>query len=139
MPHRAATGTQPCAERGRTGEAVPDPRLTTRTPYLRGYEGDLSPRPQQPGRPAGQSLPGHPTGRPTTPAAEQRAGQDVQARLERRFPDVPAETLATTAAESFAYFADARVRHYVPVLAFKRASRQLSGRFDTRDDAGGAA
>jgi hypothetical protein len=76
---------------------------------------------------------------PPTPAAEQRARQDAQTRLERRFPDVPAETPATTAAESFAYFADARVRHYVPVLAFKRASRQLSGRYDTRDDAGGAA
>lgn len=37
VPDRTATGTQPCAERGRTGEAVPDPRLTTRTPYLRGY------------------------------------------------------------------------------------------------------
>lgn len=69
VPHRAATGTPPCAERGRTGEAVPDPR-----------------------------------------------------------------TLDSTAAESFA-----RVRHYVPVPAFKRASRQLSGRYDARDDAGGAA
>ncbi|MGW3104263.1 three-helix bundle dimerization domain-containing protein [Streptomyces sp. NPDC001100] len=52
---------------------------------------------------------------------------------------VPAETLATAAAEAFTYFADARVRHYVPVLALKRASRQLSAGFDTRDDAGGAA
>ncbi|MGI3197779.1 three-helix bundle dimerization domain-containing protein [Streptomyces sp. GLT-R25] len=76
---------------------------------------------------------------PPTPAAEQRAREDVQTRLERRFPDVPAETLATTAAAAFAYFADARVRHYVPVLAFKRAARQLSACFDTRDDAGGAA
>ncbi len=76
---------------------------------------------------------------PPTPAAERRARQDIQTRLERRFPDVPAETLATTAAEAFAYFADARVRHYVPVLAFKRASRQLSAGFRTRADAGGAA
>ncbi|MFJ9542493.1 three-helix bundle dimerization domain-containing protein [Streptomyces sp. NPDC101225] len=76
---------------------------------------------------------------PPTPAAEQRARQDVQARLERRFPDVPSETLETTAAESFAHFADARVRHYVPVLAFKRASRHLSGRYGTRDAAGGVA
>lgn len=76
---------------------------------------------------------------PATPAADQRARQDVRARLMSRFPDVPAETLATAAAEAFTYFADARVRHYVPVLAFKRASRQLSGRFGTRDDAGGAA
>ncbi|MCX5061929.1 MULTISPECIES: three-helix bundle dimerization domain-containing protein [unclassified Streptomyces] len=76
---------------------------------------------------------------PSTPAAEQRARQDVRTRLERRFPDAPSETLETTAAASFAYFADARVRHYVPVLAFKRASRQLSGRYGTRDAAGGVA
>lgn len=63
---------------------------------------------------------------PPTPAADRRARQDVQARLMRRFPDVPSETLATAAATAFTYFADARVRHYVPVLAFKRASRQLS-------------
>lgn len=89
--------------------------------------------------PSGNHCPDTRPARPPTPAAEQRARQDVQTRLERRFPDVPSETLETTAAESFAHLADARVRHYVPVLAFKRASRQLSGRFDTRGDAGGAA
>ncbi|MCI3276674.1 three-helix bundle dimerization domain-containing protein [Streptomyces cylindrosporus] len=63
---------------------------------------------------------------PPTPAAEQRARQDVQERLVHRFPDLPSETLATAAAEAFAFIADARVRHYVPVLAFKRASGHLS-------------
>lgn len=41
-----------------------------------------------------------------------------------RFPEVPSDTPATAAAEAFTHFADARVRHYVPVMAFKRASRQ---------------
>ncbi|WSQ61077.1 hypothetical protein OG507_30885 [Streptomyces sp. NBC_01217] len=55
----------------------------------------------------------------------------------RRFPDVPPEAPASAVAEAFAFFAGARVRHYVPVLAFKRASRQLPGRFDTRGEGGG--
>ncbi|MHC3474832.1 three-helix bundle dimerization domain-containing protein [Streptomyces sp. 7R007] len=76
---------------------------------------------------------------PPTPAAEQRARQDVQERLTHRFPHLPSETLATASAEAFAFFSDARVRHYVPVLAFRRASGQLSERFATPDDEGGEA
>ncbi|MEU9242856.1 three-helix bundle dimerization domain-containing protein [Streptomyces sp. NPDC048385] len=76
---------------------------------------------------------------PPTPAAEQRARQDVQERLVRRFPDLPSETLATAAEEAFAFFADARVRHYVPVLAFKRASGQLSERLAALGEKGDEA
>ncbi|MFD5256381.1 three-helix bundle dimerization domain-containing protein [Streptomyces bobili] len=72
-----------------------------------------------------------------TPAAEQRALQDVQARLARRFPDTPPKAVASAAAAAFDYFADARVRHYVPVLAFKRASWRLSGRPDAPGVRGG--
>jgi hypothetical protein len=74
---------------------------------------------------------------PPTPAAEQRARQDVQERLIDRFPDLPSETLATAAAEAFAFFADARVRHYVAVLAFRRASEQLSERLAALGEKGG--
>ncbi|MFC8242139.1 three-helix bundle dimerization domain-containing protein [Streptomyces chartreusis] len=74
---------------------------------------------------------------PPTPAAEQRARQDVQERLIHRFPDLPRETLATAAAEAFASFADARVRHYVPVLAFRRAVGQLSERLAAPAERGG--
>jgi hypothetical protein len=87
--------------------------------------------------PSGSHCPDTRPAGPPTPAAEQRARKDVQARLERRFPDVPSKTLATATAEAFASFADARVRHYVPVLAFKRASEQLSGRSDTGGEPGG--
>ena len=76
---------------------------------------------------------------PPTPAAEHRARQDVQARLTRRFPDVRPEALAGAVTEAFEHFADARVRHYVPVLALRRASGQSSGRFDVRDAGGGVA
>ncbi|MFE9651238.1 three-helix bundle dimerization domain-containing protein [Streptomyces sp. NPDC006365] len=79
-----------------------------------------------------------PAGLPT-PAAEQRARQDVRERLIRRFPDLPSETLETAAAEAFAFFADARVRHYVPVLAFRRASGQLSEHFAAPGERGGEA
>lgn len=74
---------------------------------------------------------------PPTPAAEQRARRHVQERLAHRFPDLPSETLATAAAEAFAFFADARVRHYVPVLALKRAAGQLSERFAALGARGG--
>jgi hypothetical protein len=74
---------------------------------------------------------------PPTPAAEQRTRQDVQERLIHRFPDLPIETLATAAEEAFAFFAGARVRHYVPVLAFKRAAGQLSERLAALDEKGG--
>ncbi|MFI0508375.1 three-helix bundle dimerization domain-containing protein [Streptomyces sp. WSLK1-5] len=74
---------------------------------------------------------------PPTPAAEQRARQDVQERLMHRFPDLPSETLATAAAEAFAFFTDAHVRHYVAVLAFRRASEQLSERSAALGDKGG--
>ncbi|MFF7639820.1 three-helix bundle dimerization domain-containing protein [Streptomyces canus] len=73
---------------------------------------------------------------PPTPAAEQRARRDVRERLLHRFPDVPANTLARVTAEAFASFADARIRHYVPVLAFKRAAGQLSERLATPDERG---
>lgn len=76
---------------------------------------------------------------PPTPAAEQRARQNVQERLIHRFPDLPCETLATAAAEAFAFFADARLQHYVPVLAFKRASRQLAERVAALGERGGEA
>ncbi|ARP72792.1 MULTISPECIES: three-helix bundle dimerization domain-containing protein [Streptomyces] len=66
---------------------------------------------------------------PPTPEAERRARQDVQERLLHRFPDLPSEALATAVAEAFAFFADARVRHCVPVLAYARASGQLSEPF----------
>ncbi|WNZ07655.1 three-helix bundle dimerization domain-containing protein [Streptomyces sp. 11x1] len=80
-----------------------------------------------------------PDTRPThlpAPAAEQRARQDVQERLAYRFPDLPSETPATTATEAFAFFVDAHVRHYVPVLTFKRAAGQLSERLATPDERG---
>ncbi|MFJ9122420.1 three-helix bundle dimerization domain-containing protein [Streptomyces sp. NPDC102394] len=79
-----------------------------------------------------------PAGRPT-PAAEQRARQDVQQRLVHRFPSLPPETLSAATAEAFAFFADARVRHYVPVLALKRAAGQLSAHFAATRDTGGEA
>ncbi|MFJ8114018.1 three-helix bundle dimerization domain-containing protein [Streptomyces sp. NPDC096132] len=88
------------------------------------------------GRPDSHCPDTRPAG-PRTPAAEQRAREDVRARLMRRFPDIPSETLATATAEAFALFADARVQHYVPVLAFKRAAEQLSRRVATRGEAGG--
>ncbi|WP_443046084.1 three-helix bundle dimerization domain-containing protein [Streptomyces sp. GQFP] len=66
-------------------------------------------------------MPRHPAG-PPTPAAEQSARQDVRTRLERRFPDVPSETPATTAAEAFVHFTDARVRHYRSTTHARRRS-----------------
>ena len=74
---------------------------------------------------------------PPTPTAEQRARKDVQDQLAHRFPDLPFETLASATTEAFAFFADARVRQYVPVLAFKRASKLLSERFATMRGRGG--
>lgn len=68
---------------------------------------------------------------------EQRGRKDVQDRLTHRFPDLPFETLASATAEAFAFFADARVRQYTPVLAFKRASGLLSERFATLGGKGG--
>jgi hypothetical protein len=70
--------------------------------------------------------------RPPTPAAEQHARHDVRARLLLRFPDAPPAVVDITAAEAFTYFAGVRVRHYVPVLAFKRASPLLSDRLGAR-------
>jgi hypothetical protein len=63
-----------------------------------------------------------------TPAAERRGREDVQERLTRDFPDAPPTATAAAAAEAFAFFSSARIRHYVPVLAFKRASRRLAQR-----------
>ena len=68
---------------------------------------------------------------PPTLAAEQRARKDVENRLTHRFPDLPFEARASAAAEAFAFFADARVRQYIPVLALKRASGLLSERLAT--------
>ncbi|WP_405906213.1 MULTISPECIES: three-helix bundle dimerization domain-containing protein [unclassified Streptomyces] len=61
-----------------------------------------------------------------TPAAERRGREDVQGRLTRAFPDTPPTALAAATAEAFVFFSSARIRHYVPVLAFKRASRRLA-------------
>jgi len=77
--------------------------------------------------------------RPPTPAAEQHARQDVRTRLLLRFPDAPPSVVAIAAAEAFTYFADARVRDYVPVLAFKRASGLLSDRLGARGAESGEA
>jgi hypothetical protein len=63
---------------------------------------------------------------PASPAAEQRAREDVRGRLARRFPAVPAEELERVVAEEFGLFTDARVRHYVPVLVLRRAGERLS-------------
>lgn len=70
--------------------------------------------------------------RPPTPAAERRAREDVRARLARRFPEIPAQVLEQIVAEEFGFFADAPVRHYVPVLVLRRAGERLSrlGRTD---------
>ncbi|WP_443062377.1 three-helix bundle dimerization domain-containing protein [Streptomyces sp. NBC_00457] len=74
---------------------------------------------------------------PPTPAAEQHARQDVRTRLLLRFPDAPPAVVDIAVAEAFAYFADARVRHYVPVLSLKRASGLLSDRLGARGAASG--
>ena len=74
---------------------------------------------------------------PPTPTAEQRARKDVQDRLAHRFPDLPFETLASATTEAFAFFADTRVRQYVPVLALKRAAALLSERFAILGGRGG--
>ncbi|MDW4905520.1 hypothetical protein RB628_09215 [Streptomyces sp. ADMS] len=66
-----------------------------------------------------------PAARPA-PAAEGRGREDVLGRLTRAFPDTPVATLFLVTAEAFDFFASARIRHYVPVLAFKRASRRLA-------------
>ncbi|MFR0357667.1 three-helix bundle dimerization domain-containing protein [Streptomyces sediminimaris] len=87
-------------------------------------------------QPGGHCRDTRPAGPPTA-AAEERAREDVRARLLHRFPHVASEALETAAAEAFAFFADARVRHYVPVLALKRASQRLSARFGTRSEQGG--
>lgn len=79
-----------------------------------------------------------PAGAPSA-AAEQRTREDVLARLMCRFPDVPSQTPATASAEAVAFFADARVRHYVPVLAFRRASGRLSERSGILGERGGEA
>ncbi|MDN3027132.1 three-helix bundle dimerization domain-containing protein [Streptomyces sp. S.PB5] len=63
------------------------------------------------------------------------AREGVRTRLIRPFPGIPSETLAK--AEAFTCFADAHVRHYVPVLAFKRAAEQLSLCLPTRGEAEG--
>ncbi|NBM17289.1 three-helix bundle dimerization domain-containing protein [Streptomyces sp. GC420] len=65
---------------------------------------------------------------PVTPAAERRAREDVRERLVRGFPDVAPEELDAVVAEEFGFFATARIRHYVPVLVFKKASRRLAAR-----------
>jgi hypothetical protein len=64
---------------------------------------------------------------PPAPDAERRAHEDVRARLTRRFPEVPAQVLEQMVAEEFASFTGARVRHYVPVLVFRRVGEQLTG------------
>ncbi|MBQ0985175.1 hypothetical protein KBZ10_11715 [Streptomyces sp. F63] len=74
---------------------------------------------------------------PPTPAAEDRARQDVGARLARRFPDTPPEVLDAVLAEEFAAFASAPLRHYVPVLVFKRVCRRLAGDGPAGAEAGG--
>ncbi|WP_020133865.1 three-helix bundle dimerization domain-containing protein [Streptomyces sp. 351MFTsu5.1] len=89
--------------------------------------------------PSGSHCPDTRPAGPPTPAAEQRARKDVQERLLHQFPDVPSETLSRVAAEAFALFADARVRHYVPVLALKRASGRLSERLAALGERGGEA
>lgn len=64
---------------------------------------------------------------PATPDAEDRAREDVRARLARSFPDAPPGAVDAVLAEEFAVFASAPLRHYVPVLVFKRACRRLAG------------
>ncbi|WP_329264411.1 hypothetical protein OG223_50700 [Streptomyces sp. NBC_01478] len=63
-----------------------------------------------------------------TPAAERRGREDVQGRPTRTFPDAPPAVPAVATEEAFDFFSSARIRHYVPVLGFKRASRRLTQR-----------
>ncbi|MFG2029370.1 three-helix bundle dimerization domain-containing protein [Streptomyces sp. NPDC048825] len=52
----------------------------------------------------------------------------MQGRLACAFPDTPLAVLAAVTAEALDFFSSARIRHYVPVLAFKRASQRLAQR-----------
>ncbi|WP_157916338.1 three-helix bundle dimerization domain-containing protein [Streptomyces xinghaiensis] len=74
---------------------------------------------------------------PPGPAAEDRAREDVRARLARRFPDTPSEVLDAVLAEESAVLASAPLRHYVPVLVFKRVCRRLAGDGPAGAEAGG--
>lgn len=64
----------------------------------------------------------------------QLAADYARTALAERAVDVVVWVTATVA-----FFADARVRHYVPVLAFKRASGQLSERSGILGERGGEA
>jgi len=83
---------------------------------------------------------GHgPDTRPSAPpklTSERRAREDVRARLTRNFPEAPHAALTAATTEAFEYFTSARIRHYVPVLALKRASRQLARRLPEREGGG---
>jgi len=59
-----------------------------------------------------------------TPATERRGREDLQGRPTRAFPDAPPAVPAAATAEAFDLLSSARIPHYVPVLAFKRASRR---------------
>ncbi|MFE9095900.1 three-helix bundle dimerization domain-containing protein [Streptomyces sp. NPDC007264] len=73
---------------------------------------------------------------PVTPEAERRARDDVRARLAHRRPDIPSGLLTAAVVEEFEHFAQAPLRHYVPVLAFKRALRRLARQFPEPDGRG---
>ncbi|MEV0743270.1 hypothetical protein AB0I51_46850 [Streptomyces sp. NPDC050549] len=86
--------------------------------------------------PGGHCPDTRPAARPT-PAAERHGREDVQARLSHDFPDASAAATTAAAAEAFAFFSSARIRHYVPVLAFKRASRRLAHHLPEPEARGG--
>ncbi len=50
---------------------------------------------------------------------------DIVQRLSERFPSTPAETIRRVVTETYADFADAKVRDFVEVLVEKQAKKRL--------------
>lgn len=61
-------------------------------------------------------------------AHEERAIAEISDRLQERFPDATAESVAAAIANARATFADAKVRDFVPVLIEKEAKAHLKGK-----------
>ncbi len=58
------------------------------------------------------------------PTAAQTIADIIQ-RLSERFPGTPAETIRRVVTETYADFADAKVRDFVEVLVEKQAKKRL--------------
>jgi hypothetical protein len=58
--------------------------------------------------------------------SEQVLISDVATRLTDRYPDVPAETVATTVEQAYKSFDQSPIRDFIPLLVERQAGAELS-------------